>query len=172
AQAIGSAARSISGSIYRMCAVYPDGRLGCFLPGREEPHVPPTVVPDNSGRRFREVAVQPFTPTFGPWPLDGCAIDEGGKAWCFKLDYPSMETSEWRELDGDYPALQQIRGGATYTPPANITYCALDDDGGLWCWGADGGVIADGSTPYYTSHQRINLPFPVATFAIGTNFAC
>src|SRR5690606_17922967 len=55
---------------------------------------------------------------------------------------------------------------------ANITYCALDDDGGLWCWGADGGVIADGSTPYYTSPQRINLPFPVATFAIGTNFAC
>lgn len=170
ATATGSPVRAISGDTYGVCAVYLDGRMGCFGVERAPPLAPPVVTEVAGPRRFRDVAVLENLNQVG---FEGCALDDSGRALCFDLHPETHETSNWQELAGAYPPLHNLKGAFAVSTLLNGTFCALDDTGGLWCWGANReGVLGDGTeTPTLTPVQ-VPLPQPAVTFALGSGFAC
>lgn len=170
AEATGNPVLAISGDTYRACAVYLDGRMGCFGIERDPPLVPPTVTEVPGARRYRDVAVLENLNNVG---FEGCALDDAGRAWCFDLDHQTHETSNWQALAGNYPSLHGIKGAFAISPLVQGTFCATSDQGALWCWGSNlGGALGDGTETPTLVPQQVPLPWPVATFTVGSNFAC
>ncbi len=158
-----NAMRAIGGGIDVMCGIDGAGTLGCWQPSHDPDH-PPTFTPHPTAGRFTVLAISPGLDR----PMDGCAIAEDGRIWCFAVS-PAAEITALSELPGSYPALVALTGGGS----AAATWCGLSADGTAWCWGNNqSGLLGDGG------EDDRDQPTPVATavrftrLAVGSQHAC
>lgn len=166
ATATGSAVRAISGdAALGMCAVYLDGRLGCWKVDENPPLVPPTATLADGPERYRDVAML--------WDRSseakqGCAVTDTGRVRCFDLVGPDATPGAWVDIGGTHPPFVQMvsRG---FTP----AHCAIDASGDVWCWGNNsGGLVGDGTTIAAATPTRLAIPAPVTEVALETNVGC
>jgi hypothetical protein len=170
ATATGSAVKAISGSAKGACAVYLDGRLGCFKVRRDPPLQTPVVQMVNTSRRFTDVAIVEANSngTFG-----GCAVETDGRVWCFDLESQGASTTNWREVPGEYAPIQSLRGGGTGVSPYRGAFCGLDLNGAAWCWGDNtNGILGAGDLPHSVEARRIAIAPAVSGLTVGGDHAC
>lgn len=68
--------------------------------------------------------------------------------------------------DPDGPRITSLTGGSEHT-------CALDEDGGAWCWGANtNGELGDGGGNDQPGPMRVELPAPLRMISAGTRHTC
>lgn len=167
AQGTGAAVRAISGhTTSGMCAVYLDGRLGCWTVNRGPPLVPPTVAFADGAERYRDVSLSWYS-RFAEF--DGCAVTESGRVRCFALSDAGAAPDAWTEVNGTYPPFVEIVSSG-YN---NRTQCGLDESGGVWCWGNnDSGLVGDGTTTSASTPQRVELPDPATEVSLWGEIGC
>lgn len=88
---------------------------------------------------------------------DTCAIDEGGRAWCWGTGFSGElgtgdedvdEVPSPAPVDADEISFAAIDTGASHT-------CAKDEDGDAWCWGSAGsGRLGDDRGPGESSEEH------------------
>ena len=109
--------------------------------------------------------------------LDGyfhsCALDEDGGAWCWGRNTEG-QLGVGTRVDAAAPTPVEVPDGVTFTAIATGGYhtCALDVDGGAWCWGRDlRGQLGDGrtATDHPTSHP-VAMPDGVTFVALAAGF--
>ncbi|HET9065450.1 MAG TPA: hypothetical protein VFN22_06495 [Gemmatimonadales bacterium] len=172
ASATGSAVRAISGGSPGLCAVYSDGRIGCWKVDRGIPTAPPTVHPVETTLRFTSLTL--ITTPASDTPAKGCAIAESGRVWCFDLDQDHWTVDNMREVPGDYDNMQSLesaRNGGTSSFGGG--FCGLDREGHAWCWGENVhdrlGFPNIGPIPVAT---RVPIPGTLSTLSLALTHGC
>lgn len=173
ATATGSPVRAVTGDELLLCALYPDGRLGCWRPQIEPPLAPPTVTMLTTPVVLQNLVVLSTFTQGGV--AAGCGTAQSGRVWCFDFTLPTLGTTNWREIGGSYAAITELRGALTGTfTPFVGTYCGIDTAGDLWCWGRTNAslVVTPDPSGATETAQRVLLPNPVTTFTIDVRHGC
>lgn len=166
----GTPVRAISGDQSALCAIYTDGRLGCWQVDRGVPTTPPAVHPLDTSLRFTDIAVVYGYST----PSHFCAIVESGRVWCAELHINDWTASNWSELPGAYPAMTSVSGTRSgMGGPFGGTFCGLDQDGGVWCWGGDAdGVLGVANAGPLMAATRVAIPDGATAFSMAISHGC
>lgn len=170
AEGTGAAVRAISGDARTgMCAVYLDGRLGCWKVNEQPPLVPPSAVIVDGPERYRDVAVSADAVYGGD--TFGCAVTEAGRARCFVIPQGDSGPTAWSEVGGAHPALVQITGRRIGS--LHATYCATDENGGAWCWGRNAdGQVGDGTMNDADTPVQLAISDPVIDLSLDWSVGC
>jgi hypothetical protein len=124
-----------------MCAVYLDGRVGCWE--FDGVSTKPILSMTDASRQFTGLAIAHNA----EWDITGCGPTQTDRVWCFDYVRATRSFSNWREVGGSYTALTGLDG--SHAEPRSIPphFCGIDSEGSAWCWGSNElGVLGDGTT--------------------------
>jgi hypothetical protein len=169
AMAEAAQALAVDGVDRDLCAIYVDGRLGCWalrLP-TDEPPVPLIAVTE---LRFTELALA--NRDHDPY-LNICGPTTSGRVWCVDFDRTEREFLNWRAVEGGYASLHDIGGSPISSGERNQQYCGLDPDGVAWCWGGNAeGKLGDGTLASRDDARPVLGDGRFVSISVGTGHVC
>lgn len=167
ATSTGSPVRAISGGSQGLCAVYPDGRIGCWKVDRGVPDTPPEVRLIATTLRFTDLTLISQPNDFQP--ASGCAVADSGRVWCFDLDQSDWGVDNMREVPGEYIRMQSLQGARN----GGGAFCGLDSEGHVWCWGDNAhSRLGVPNTGPVTVATRVPVAGTIATLSLALTHAC
>ncbi|MCA9691908.1 MAG: hypothetical protein KC636_20065 [Myxococcales bacterium] len=116
----------------------------------------------------------------GPWvavsagAFNSCAIDGDGALWCWgPNDDGQLGNGGLGESFAAF-APDEVEGGASWRAVATTSghTCGVQQDGTLWCWGAnDDGQLGDGTTQLSSTPRQVGGDADWATVAVAASLS-
>ncbi len=149
------------------CALRPDGKVQCWgsnyqgklATGDETPHYAPTAA-----------KIVPSATAIAAYLDHGCAIVAGGKVVCWGGSGTGAANGQ--------PAISAVIAVDIAKPVVRLALgnaftCALDGDGGVWCWGDNQlGQLGDGTKTSRSAAKLVGGIGKVVSLAAGGEHVC
>jgi hypothetical protein len=162
-------ALAVDGVDRDLCAVYADGRLGCWAPRlpTDEPPIPLIAATE---QRFTGLAVANRDHDAF---LNICGPITSGRVWCVDFDRAARQFQDWREVEGEYASLHDIGGAPIGSGERDQQYCGLDPLGVAWCWGGNAeGKLGDGTLESRDDARPVAGDARFVSISVGTGHVC
>ena len=102
-----------------------------------------------------------------------CGVDVAGRGWCWGVGTREDGQLGSGGLRDSSVVPVSVRGEHRFSAiGSSLHSCALDADGAVWCWGANGVGQISGTGRAVASPQRMDAPERFTALAVGANGAC
>ncbi len=103
-----------------------------------------------------------------------CALDSAGAAWCWGRNVDGELGNGVSLWGSETPVRVMATNRFVSITAGGLHTCAVDDEGGAWCWGESGdGRLGDGTTSEHSVPVRVvGLADRVTQIAAGGHHSC